>query len=71
MLDYSFDKNQFLTERLLALPFFLLYCLAFLCFFDAIVKISNNMFLNLFVNKNVLVMVDMKFVTWLDLGIGN
>ena len=58
----NIDKNQ-LVERLLDLPFFLLYCLAFLCFFDAMTEISYNWFLNLCVNKNVLVMVDMKLVT--------
>ena len=59
----NIDKNQLLAERLLDLPFFLLYCLAFLCFFDAMSEISYNWFLNLCVNKNVLVMVDMKLVT--------
>ena len=38
----NIDKNQLLAERLLDLPFFLLYCLAFLCFFDAITEISYN-----------------------------
>ena len=50
------------VERLLALPFFLLYCLAFLCFFDAMTEIFNNKFLNLCINKNVLVTVGMKLV---------
>ena len=59
----NIDKNQLLAERLLDLPFFLLYCLAFLCFFDAMTEISYNWFLNLCVNKNVLVMVGMKLVT--------
>ena len=61
--EYYIDKNQLLAERLLDLPFFLLYCLAFLCFFDAITEISYNWFLNLCIDKNVLVMVDMKLVT--------
>jgi len=41
--EYYVDKNQ-LVERLLDLPFFLLYCLAFLCFFDAMTKIPDNQF---------------------------
>ena len=42
--EYYIDKNQLLAERLLDLPFFLLYCLAFLCFFDAILKFPITSF---------------------------
>ena len=43
-LNANIDKNQLLAERLLDLPFFLLYCLAFLCFFDAILKFPITSF---------------------------